>query len=187
MQRLNQPAAEAMPPPPPSDTEWGAAAWKGLELPSTSEPEFTVDPVVADPGDDLDMTPMVDVTFLLLIFFMVTASFVTQRAIDQPKHASDDQTSIKNARDIPPPLAVEVTIDQNNVFHVAAGEIEDLRSLGGPEFREQLRQAKDSMQARTLVVTAHDECWHKSAVRAWDCGKSLGFDEVVCRNTSRDY
>jgi len=32
---------------------------------------------------------MVDVTFLLLIFFMVTASFTLQKSIPQPPAASD--------------------------------------------------------------------------------------------------
>ncbi len=34
---------------------------------------------------EADMTPMVDVTFLLLIFFMVTAAFTMQSAIVVPK------------------------------------------------------------------------------------------------------
>ena len=33
------------------------------------------------PEDGLDMTPMVDVTFQLLIFFMITASFAVQKAL----------------------------------------------------------------------------------------------------------
>src|SRR5512146_2340419 len=37
--------------------------------------------------DGLDMTPMVDVTFLLLIFFMVTAAFALQRSIQIPTPA----------------------------------------------------------------------------------------------------
>ena len=40
-------------------------------------------------SDDLDMTPMVDVTFLLLIFFMVTASFGLQRAIEMQRTPSE--------------------------------------------------------------------------------------------------
>ncbi len=37
------------------------------------------------------MTPMVDVTFLLLIFFMITASFTTEKALQQ--QASTDAPS----------------------------------------------------------------------------------------------
>ena len=38
---------------------------------------------------EMDMTPMVDVTFLLLIFFLVTAAFTLQKSIDVPKPESD--------------------------------------------------------------------------------------------------
>ncbi|HUG70447.1 MAG TPA: biopolymer transporter ExbD [Pirellulaceae bacterium] len=36
-------------------------------------------------ASESDMTPMVDVTFLLLIFFMVTAAFAMQRSMVVPK------------------------------------------------------------------------------------------------------
>jgi len=41
---------------------------------------------------ELDMTPMVDVTFLLLLFFMVTAAFNLQKAIVLPTGPSFDST-----------------------------------------------------------------------------------------------
>lgn len=36
------------------------------------------------PAGDLDITPMIDVTFLLLIFFMVTSTMSSQRLVDVP-------------------------------------------------------------------------------------------------------
>jgi hypothetical protein len=41
-------------------------------------------------SQDMDMTPMVDVTFLLLIFFMVTASFSVQKSIQRPAQKAED-------------------------------------------------------------------------------------------------
>ncbi len=34
--------------------------------------------------DEIDMTPMIDCVFLLLIFFLVTASFALQKALEVP-------------------------------------------------------------------------------------------------------
>ncbi len=42
---------------------------------------------------ELDMTPMVDVTFLLLIFFMITAAFSLQKSIESPRQQSDKPSS----------------------------------------------------------------------------------------------
>ncbi|MFZ4471051.1 MAG: ExbD/TolR family protein, partial [Pirellula sp.] len=41
------------------------------------------------PKDDMDMTPMVDVTFLLLIFFMITASFSSEKVFEKPPPLSE--------------------------------------------------------------------------------------------------
>ncbi len=43
--------------------------------------------------DEIDMTPMVDVTFLLLIFFMVTAAFSLQKSIEMPRQQTDAPSS----------------------------------------------------------------------------------------------
>lgn len=37
------------------------------------------------PAGELDITPMIDVTFLLLIFFMVTSTMSSQRKVDVPR------------------------------------------------------------------------------------------------------
>ena len=36
----------------------------------------------ADESNDIDLTPMLDVVFIMLIFFIVTASFVKEIGID---------------------------------------------------------------------------------------------------------
>ena len=72
------------------DVQFRAMGWRGI----AAEPETSSDPDLQFPGrtesrPEMDMTSMVDVTFLLLIFFMVTASFIGQRAIEQPTATAD--------------------------------------------------------------------------------------------------
>jgi len=43
--------------------------------------------------EEMDLTPMVDVTFLLLIFFMITASFSMQKSFDFPPAQKDEGAS----------------------------------------------------------------------------------------------
>ena len=51
-----------------------------------------VDFVGSKPDDgELDMTPMVDVTFLLLIFFVMTAAFTIQTSLPIPTPQSGRQ------------------------------------------------------------------------------------------------
>ena len=43
--------------------------------------------------DPLDLTSMVDVTFLLLIFFMLTASFTVQKTFEVPNSDPDQEAA----------------------------------------------------------------------------------------------
>ncbi len=44
----------------------------------------------ADDESDIDMTPMLDVVFIMLIFFIVTASFVKESGLDMSGQNNDD-------------------------------------------------------------------------------------------------
>lgn len=55
---------------------------------------------------DIDITPMLDVVFIMLIFFIVTASFVKESAIDLNKPPQTDEPPDPEA---PKPIVVEVT------------------------------------------------------------------------------
>ncbi len=46
----------------------------------------------ADADDDVNLTPMLDVVFIMLIFFIVTASFVKESGIDVAKPAAATAT-----------------------------------------------------------------------------------------------
>lgn len=49
---------------------------------------------------EVDMTPMLDIVFIMLIFFIVTATFVNERGLDVTRPDSDE----------PPPESKSVTI-----------------------------------------------------------------------------
>lgn len=54
---------------------------------------------------DIDITPMLDVVFIMLIFFIVTASFVKEEAIDINKPPASDSPPDADA---PRPIVVEI-------------------------------------------------------------------------------
>ena len=68
--------------------------------------------------EELDMTPMVDVTFLLLIFFMVTASFSLQKSIQMPRQTSDLPSLSPVEQETEELDPVEVEIDEYGSFFV---------------------------------------------------------------------
>ena len=55
----------------------------------------------AKPGQDeaqIDMTPMLDIVFIMLIFFIVTASFVKESGITVTKPTADTATKRPKGR-----------------------------------------------------------------------------------------
>lgn len=59
---------------------------------------------------EVDMTPMLDIVFIMLIFFIVTATFLDERGIDltQPPPPPDDDTPAKSKP------AITVYVDGRN-------------------------------------------------------------------------
>ncbi|MEQ8434873.1 MAG: biopolymer transporter ExbD [Oceanicaulis sp.] len=61
---------------------------------------------------NIDMTPMLDIVFILLIFFIVTATFLQEEGIDLTPPPETDQPPPPDA---PPPIFVQVS-NENRVF-----------------------------------------------------------------------
>lgn len=128
--------------------------------------------------DELDMTPMVDVTFLLLIFFMVTASFSLQKSIQMPKQNSDlpSMSNVdKPTEELDP---VELEIEENGSFLVLAAEWER-ETPGKQNLVTALKQAiganKDGMR---LDIKVHENAQLQMLVDGMDAGTIAGFEEI---------
>ncbi len=184
---LSQPA---LPGPTASDDEYKQMGWKGFE-----EVEEEVDP---DPDlgfgkkesyvdEELDMTPMVDVTFLLLIFFIVTASFTLQKSIQQPPSNIDDPST--NVIDEPEDedQYVEVIIDQNNSYYVTSKDEEEVEAPSDREMRAQMKDKKIATGATRLIIKAHVDSIHTKVVTVWDAGIAAGMERIEMKTIDEDY
>ena len=105
--------------------------------------------------EQINLTPMLDVVFIMLIFFIVTASFVKEQTInvnvpdpnqaEQPPNPDSPQSILVmvNAQD-------EITIDGRRV---------DLRAV-----RSLVAQKKAESPESSVVVKAHELCSTKTYV-----------------------
>ncbi len=129
---------------------------------------------------EMDMTPMVDVVFNLLIFFMVTATFVQQRSLEHPKPEISDQPSTQVMQIEDNPDYITVLVDENNTFFVSTVDWEK-ECAGEQELLAQLREAKEargSSSPTKLLVKAHVDATHEYVVMALDAGTAVGIEEV---------
>lgn len=131
--------------------------------------------------DGLDMTPMVDVTFLLLIFFMVTAAFALQKSIHIP--TPDPTDAAAQSRTIE-----EIEQDDDNVVVRIDKDstiwVNDSEAPSEQELLAKLKEARsggsavDSSGPGKLMVMASGEARHEKVVMALDAGTAAGFDDV---------
>ena len=167
--------------------------WKGIDDDDDfdeddDDDDYPTKPKEPIPEDELDMTPMVDVTFLLLIFFMVTASFTIQKSLAQAHEKSPDPSI--NINEEPPETPkdyVQVLIDQTNTFYVTTKSEDEVECPSDSEMRSKVRDAHENEGAERLVIVAHVESLHRKVVTAWDTGALNGFTEIEIQTTEEDY
>jgi biopolymer transport protein ExbD len=130
------------------------------------------------------MTPMVDVTFQLLIFFMLTASFTMQKSLNVPKPQSTAPSTVRSVEDLQQDTdVIVVRVDATGTFFVGSSAWDDEIEAPSPqELLVKLRQARAGDSAGSIptrmVVMANGEATHERVVIAIDAGNDVGMEEV---------
>jgi biopolymer transport protein ExbD len=156
------------------------------EIQSSTQPEVADNSAADEPPefrlrrarsefDDLDMTPMVDVVFLLLIFFMVTASFSLQKSIEVPSPDPDRQgatQSIQSLNDLQD-TSIIVEVDDKNVIFVDEERIADPDRLADT-FRDKMRLE----QKTELVISPDPTARHRTVISVIDAANEVGMQKI---------
>ncbi|MEO1524402.1 MAG: biopolymer transporter ExbD [Planctomycetota bacterium] len=128
--------------------------------------------------EDADMTPMVDVTFLLLIFFMVTAAFSLQKSIQMPRQQTDlpSQTQQDDPEEVE---TTELEIDEFGSFFIMSPTFER-ETPGKQNLIINLKKAIDDNGGKTMkmVIKVHEQCKLQFLVDAMDAGTLTGFSPI---------
>ena len=164
----------------------GRAAARGADRPPAPAPaQEEVEPVrfggKRTDDEGIDMTPMVDVTFLLLIFFMVTAAYSLQKSIEVP--APDQEESSTQARTVE-----EIEEDDDYVIIRIARDntvwVNEQEAPSEQEVLVKLREAREGQPGTTgggptsLLVLADEEARHETVVMCLDAGNTVGMENV---------
>lgn len=125
-----------------------------------------------------DITPMVDVVFLLLIFFILTASFSIQKVIRTGRQLSEQPSSNASSDKDPENAGPIVQVDEFNGYAVVSAddreEVASKQDLIVALNRIKEQSSGDEMD--TLTVQAHEESTHGAVVGALDAGRAAKFN-----------
>lgn len=127
--------------------------------------------------EEMDLTPMVDVTFLLLIFFMITASFSLQKSIQVPPPNPDEDgvsQSLQTLDDFREESII-VEIDNNNGIYV-----DDTKLSNPSEIVQAILDRRDSegKPKSELVLSAHKAARHETVVAVVDAANEVGMQKI---------
>ena len=119
--------------------------------------------------NSINLTPLIDVVFLLLIFFMVTTTFTreTRMLISLPEAEAE---SIANEQKI-----VELVVSKDGSYAV------DGQSLINRDIKTIMAALKDASAGDNkipLVITADALSTHQAVITAMDAAGRLGFETL---------
>lgn len=117
---------------------------------------------------ELNITPLIDVVFLLLIFFMVSTTFTreTQLLIDLPESSIDARLE-EEVVDISISKRGSIAVNQRLIYDA------DLESLISA-----ITEVSGTKNTLPIVIRADAETPHQSVIMAMDAAGRLGFTKI---------
>lgn len=114
----------------------------------------------------ISITSLIDVMFLLLIFFMVTSTFLEQPGmkLDLPSAQSAETTVTRK-------LVLFINADNIMVFGGRTVPVDSLEAL--------MREAAANSEDGTLVLKADKTVQHGTVIRVMDAAKRAGMKRLV--------
>ena len=117
-------------------------------------------------GMTIDLTPLIDVTFQLLIFFLLTATFNNDAAfkVKLPKATSNEPAVEQKA--------IVVEISEDGRFEI------DKKVVDEVELQTRLCMAAKESQISTVNIKADQNTKHEKVVQAMDVAKACGIEKL---------
>jgi biopolymer transport protein ExbD len=121
----------------------------------------------------IDLTPMLDVVFIMLIFFIVTATFVKELGLDVNKPPDMDITSNESE-------SITIVIKPNDRIEIDGLSV-DRRAVSAMIIRRKAENPKASVS-----VLAHSKSRADTLVAVVDAIKEAGIDQSVPINEMKE-
>lgn len=114
----------------------------------------------------LNITPLIDVLFILIIFFAVSSTFLEQPGmkLDLPRAQKTDLQKIEKA-------VLYIGADERLMFQNKEISLENLGVL--------LRDAMEKSKEKTLIISADKQVPHGLVVRVMDIARQNGVQKLV--------
>jgi len=123
---------------------------------------------------DINITPLLDIVFIMLIFFIVTTSFVKEKGLEVSRPSNSPPKEIKKNKG---PIVIK--IDSNGNISLKG------RMLENEAVRANLEREKAEKPDSPLIIAAHPDADTNSLVTILDAAEAAGVASVSVATISR--
>lgn len=116
-------------------------------------------------GAEVDLTPMIDVIFIMLIFFIVTSTFVKEAGIEVNKPGAASAERKERA-------SILVAIDASDQVWIDGRQV-DIRAV-----RANIERMHAENPEGGVVIQADQDSTNKSLVKVMDAARLAGIEDV---------
>ena len=127
-----------------------------------------------DDEAEINITPMLDIVFIMLIFFIVTTSFVKEQGLEVSRPSNAPPKELKQSKG---PIVIKISA--NNLISLKG------RLLEPKAVQANLEREKAVKPESSLIVAAHPEADTESLVTILDAAKAVGIASVSVATTTQ--
>jgi biopolymer transport protein ExbD len=156
--------------------------WDDIPEDAEAEDEAVVSLSRSGPAtvEELDLAPMVDVAFQLVLFFMVTATTVLYKTLEIPKPSSEQApTAVAQGR------SLSDLQDDHILVEIDAGGGMKIDREPVPANMdtvvERLRSSREKTNRKAMLLSADFATLHRNTVLAFDAANEIGLRIVIAR------
>lgn len=118
---------------------------------------------------EINLTPLIDVVFLLLIFFVVSTTFTSKRELTLELPEATAEAAVEAT------VQVEIEISADGEYAVNA---QRLVNRSGDTLRKALADASRGNTKLPLIINADANTPHQAVVTAMDVAGQMGFTHL---------
>lgn len=119
----------------------------------------------------VNMTSLIDVVLLLLVFFMVSTSFVRESSVTiKLPEASSEPAAVAVDND-----TLEITISSQGIYYVNNRELVNAEP---DTLRRALSEIANGREGLPVTIIADADARHQAVISAMDVAAQLGFTQV---------
>jgi len=115
---------------------------------------------------EIDMTSMLDIVFIMLIFFIVTSSFVNESGIEVNRPQASNSASQKDA-------GLFIAVTANNEIYI------DKRVVDKERVQATLENLLIEQPDMSLVIQADEYAFNGTVIAVMDAAKGAGITDIA--------